>query len=628
MQGNFSRDTFHRQHHFSRVLLQQGRVLLDADWNEQTSIILHYLRTLAADLIGPHGGPDDGFRITCDPDLTCDFVIGYGHYYVDGILCENNPPQRCAPGSEAALQTYNTTYNTQPDYPLREDDEARLKTNTSYLVYLDVWERHMTHLQADHIREVALGGPDTATRATIVCQVKVVEEPENTPESATCEDLLRELVEDRTRCLRARARVDAPSDDPCIISPEARYRGAENQLYRVEIHDGGEGAAAKGATFKWSRDNGSVVFAIRRLQGSVATLGSLGSDGHSSLKEGDWVEVVDDRSVLRFGPRPLVQVDAVDRVSFTVTLAVPDGVELPTFGEDSTTHPVLLRWDQDSGALAVQEGKWVDLEDGVQIHFESGGSYQTGDYWLVPARTAVGDVLWPATDGRNGATVPQALPPHGIEHHYAPLTRISLHESGTVSCYADCRCTFDPTETAFSQVRFAKDSARLTDEADTRLMHDVELLEARLGADPNLRVEVRGFASRNESEPDQLARDRAEHIVGVYRQNDIAAARLSAVARGAVDPTSIPLAQQRRVETVLVSGCAKRRPVRHPVRDIDGVGETFARRLEAAGIADAAEVARMVPADLARILTAPGGRAVPESTAASIIDNAARLISG
>ena len=62
MRGDFSRETFDRVKHFSRVLQQQGRVQLDADWNEQTAIVLHYLRTLAADLIGPFAGPaGEGF---------------------------------------------------------------------------------------------------------------------------------------------------------------------------------------------------------------------------------------------------------------------------------------------------------------------------------------------------------------------------------------------------------------------------------------------------------------------------------------------------------------------------------------------------------------------------------------
>ena len=67
MPGDFSRDTFDSRKHFSRVLMQQGRVQLDADWNEQTAIFLHYLRTLAKDLMGPYAGPADdvdrGFEI-------------------------------------------------------------------------------------------------------------------------------------------------------------------------------------------------------------------------------------------------------------------------------------------------------------------------------------------------------------------------------------------------------------------------------------------------------------------------------------------------------------------------------------------------------------------------------------
>jgi hypothetical protein len=171
MQGDFSRNTFDPRHRFSRVLMQQGRVLLDADWNEQTSILLHYLRTLTKDLVGPHGGPGDGFAIGDEDDdgeaLELDFTIGRGRYYVDGILCENLAPVTCP--AKPAPPLY---YSAQPDDPEPEE----LEKGTSYLVYLDVWERHLTHLQAEHVREVALGGPDTASRAQVVWQVKVAKE--------------------------------------------------------------------------------------------------------------------------------------------------------------------------------------------------------------------------------------------------------------------------------------------------------------------------------------------------------------------------------------------------------------------------------------------------------------------
>ena len=52
MNGDLSRVTFDKINHYTRVVMQQGRVQLDADFNEQTAILLHYLQTLAADLIG------------------------------------------------------------------------------------------------------------------------------------------------------------------------------------------------------------------------------------------------------------------------------------------------------------------------------------------------------------------------------------------------------------------------------------------------------------------------------------------------------------------------------------------------------------------------------------------------
>ncbi|WP_348541661.1 DUF6519 domain-containing protein, partial [Streptomyces sp. MZ04] len=47
------------------------------------------------------------------------------------------------------------------------------------------------------------------------------------------------------------------------------------------------------------------------------------------------------------------------------------------------------------GALPLDADTWLDLEDGVQVWFEAGGTYRSGDHWLVPARTATGEVVWP-----------------------------------------------------------------------------------------------------------------------------------------------------------------------------------------------------------------------------------------
>jgi hypothetical protein len=66
--------------------------------------------------------------------------------------------------------------------------------------------------------------------------------------------------------------------------------------------------------------------------------------------------------------------------------------------------------------------------------------YRSGDYWLVPARTATGDVLWPR--GVDQARLPLAQPPHGVEHHFAPLGVATIDGNGVVTVFGEPRLTF------------------------------------------------------------------------------------------------------------------------------------------------------------------------------------------
>ncbi|MGI8587606.1 MAG: DUF6519 domain-containing protein [Chloroflexia bacterium] len=442
MEGDFTRDTFDPTKHFSRVLIQQGRVPLDADANEQTAILLHYLQTLAADLIGPYAGPVDncGFEIVADPTTISarlkppqaksgptvaagDLLIGKGNYYVDGILCEN----------EADL-----LYSAQTDLVSADMSKAN---KPPYLVYLDVWERLVTSVEDPGIREIALGGADTAARARVMQQVRITAPDRAETREAVYKGWAQRVQDwqpDNRGLLSAQAKevFDSALEDPCVISPTAQYRGAENQLYRVEIHNEGEaGVSANSATFKWSRDNASVVAPILSLTGAEVTLDSWPQDVRLGVEIGDWVEVVDD-DLLRGNPNTggskLFLVQDIDPVNRLVTL-----IGTPDAGKDQAKHPMLRRWDQKGdlakgndptrrGAVALEEDKWLDLEDGVQIHFTSTTSdtakqpkhqYRAGDYWMIPARTATGDVDWPGAPDK-------PMPPHGVTHHYAPLALV------------------------------------------------------------------------------------------------------------------------------------------------------------------------------------------------------------
>ncbi len=433
MKGDVTRATFLPSRHFGSVRQQQGRVLLDADWNEQADIVAHRRHTTAADLVGPCGGPlhAAAFGVLAAPSLPAatqqaltdagvlplaagDVLLGPGRYYVNGVLCECEEP-------------FSLLH--QPDPP-----GAAALAAGRHMLYLHVWERHLTWLDDATLREVALGGPDTATRARVVWQVGSL------PLAAGGHCLTQlaawdALVAASTGTLRARARARADAGDagPCAVSAEAGYRRLENQLYRVEIHQGG---GLNAATYKWSRDNGAVVTSVQLFDGQDLQVGDVGRDALLSFATGQWVELVHDGLELAGQPGDLFEVESVDPAAGVVRLA-----SAPT-AVDPELHPKLRRWES-AGALVVRvpaaNGGWIALEGGVEIRFAP-GTYRTGDYWQVPARTATGDVEWPLDD----ADDPVALPPAGIRHDFCRLAVVDVAANGAVTPVSDCRLLFPP----------------------------------------------------------------------------------------------------------------------------------------------------------------------------------------
>ncbi len=482
MKGDFARDTFDPGLNYSRVFQQQGRVLLEADWNEASAIQLHLLRTLVCDLIGRCWAVGDGFAIvagatnadgTTTPSSPVAWQLRAGHFYADGILCVN------ATDCMLAQQPHAPT----PDDAAPGAGSAFDQPPASFALWLDVWERHVCAVEAPRIADVALEGIETASRAQVLWQARPLDlthlpalvadlqaalqarPPDALVQQrlATLASLAKGVAEpDNSPCALARTLLDAratfavpalaaqlasapTASDPCAIAPDARYRGCENQLYRVEIHQGG---IAGTATFKWSRENGSVVFALdtcgpatTQADGTLevaVTLASLGRDARLGLAVNDWVELVDDPYTLAQRTYALWQVGAIDAANRAVTLTAPGGTSLWPLG-GAAQHPLLRRWDQHAGVnpqgvVAVSEGaaNAVTLEDGIQITFAPGGLYATGDHWLIPARVANGGQLdWPlAADG-----TALALPPRG-RHHHAVL--------GTANSdgYTPCACRF------------------------------------------------------------------------------------------------------------------------------------------------------------------------------------------
>jgi hypothetical protein len=430
MKGDFSRTTFGRSRHYRKVLQQQGRVHVDADWNEAQDIDT-YLRDAAAhDVVGLPGSPSlhAGFAIGIN-GLATDLTISAGRLFVDGVMCENEA---------------NVALSAQPDFPPAGGGLAGYAppgASGRYLVYLDAWERYVSALVDPSIRETALGGPDTAGRAKLVWQVRLA--PAGAAQSSDDFDA-GWAPTDTTSTGTLFAQTDpAPAAGPCVLPPLAGYRALTNQLYRVEIHQGGwfgppptgyTGGTAP--TFKWSRDNGTVVAAVTGISGQSITIAQLGPDVAASYVTGQWVELLDARSELTAQHGQLLLIGSV--VPQTGTIVIDNATAI---GAVDFSQPVLLRrWDNVGNApqgLAV--APTASLEAGISVQFSQGG-YRAGDYWTFPARTAIdaetGTIVWPG----NGP-----LPPNGIRHHYAPLALVDYNAGNkTFSPVEDCRTVFDP----------------------------------------------------------------------------------------------------------------------------------------------------------------------------------------
>jgi len=447
MKADNTRFTFKQKNHYSGVRMQQGRVQLDADWNEQVDITRHRVETETVDTVGHCGVPmhHGGFHLVANAnDLTTeekgqkenqnppplqsgsDFYISGGRSYLDGILCQND---QIVPFSKQPNVPDGPLPASLPNLP-----EIHPPTQSgTYLAYLDVWSRHITALEDPEIREVALGGPDTATRTKTIWQVKL-HRAGDVGIDANCLsvfDSWKIEIAPGDGKLAARAEVGPKSTDPCIVAPGAGYRRLENQLYRVEVHKGGNLGTA---TFKWSRDNGSIVTKWEKQDIDKLTVSSIGRDKVLNFASGQWVELTDDTRELLAQPGTLVQLVKVQGEVLTIDSTTATG---PVDRASFPNNPKVRRWDSD-GEVKPTNSSWIDLEDGVQVQF-SAGSYKTGDYWLIPARTATADVEWPIDDNSNQ---PELQLPYGICHHYCRLALIKAY--GGHASVEDCREKFPP----------------------------------------------------------------------------------------------------------------------------------------------------------------------------------------
>ena len=474
MKADLSRLTFDPTRRYRAVRMQQGRVQMDADWNEQQDILNRRIETETADTVGPVGVPLSAPGFALAP-AGKDLSLSAGRLYLDGLLCEIPQPATVTkqpdmpPTASPVLPAGASVLPLPPPALTPADIDGVIVFGSNgqtapppegmYLAYLEAWQRHLCTLDLPagdtSMREVALGGPDTATREKTVWQVKLMQV--GAPDAAlTCLSALPAwdaLIAPPDARMAARAEASVPPKTPCQLPPDAGYRLLENHLYRIEIHQDGAGAGK--ARYKWSRENGSILSrVVRWLDDPVANefeVASIGRDDVLTITAGCWVEFLDDTHELLGQPGPLAQVVRTD--GNTVTIDPASLIGHPLDAARFPTNPRVRRWDGVAeitpAPINSANAGWVELEqDGVEIKF-SPGRLRVGDYWLIPARTATASIEWPQMpDGK-----PAFNAPAGVLRAFARLALLRW-QGGAWTAVSDCRPLF-PAMTELTQLYYA-----------------------------------------------------------------------------------------------------------------------------------------------------------------------------
>lgn len=476
---------------FLGVVMQQGRVQLDSDWNEWLAEIARRLQAGTLDLIGCSGVPattPNGFKIFANAGTPPQVGIGAGRIYVDGILAENHGPSNQAQWDPSlaewsgAPQPPGSTplvldFTQQPYIP----GASVPGTKDLFLVYLDIWQREITYLECPGLIDPAVG-VDTTGRMQTVWQVKFLDVavtsggPQTGVTCATPDASISKWASQIQPSSSQLTTVQggSTSGSACSLASGSGFTGLENQLYRVHVFQGGtalSGPPGPGlpvpgtATFVWSRENASVATAVNTIAGvtnsannaaSQLAVNSLGRDQVLGFKVGDWVEVIADYLELNGKPGELHQIDSISSADKTITL--DSTLTAGNFPPGQTTgNTRVRRWDQ-SGTVFLSDGVtvWTDLnasitpgvstgsvgipvpppnvalllENGVAVSFGPlGNTFAAGEFWTITTRTADGSI-----ETLNNA------PPAGIRHHYCRLAVVDLSASPPI--VKDCRRVF------------------------------------------------------------------------------------------------------------------------------------------------------------------------------------------
>jgi hypothetical protein len=438
MKGDFSRFTYRPNANYIGVWKQQGRVDLDSDWNEQAGIWSERFRQLNCDILGPFAIPvspnaftDDNSRalaisnFTSGPGGVLDFAVTRGLAYVGGY---------------PVIFDKDLSFRAQPDYPepVFPDEEGDV------IAYIEVWEKSVSYVDDDAIREPALGGPDTCLRAKLVAQIRILpaKDASNTADAVACLDRYFS-----TGNVTLTLQIDESAHQIPLTFGEIDMGGGlipGNLHYRLEWHRGVDSEGGQSEGLRWSDDNCAVVARILKIiSRTILLVDEPEPITGESFKPEDWVEIANRVTELHCQGAQIARIESLDST---------DGGLLVKL--DSEIHPILARMKNggQGGAgvsLAPRLRRWSgyisplalknvhDLGRGVKAVFHSSGRrniFEPGDYWTFAIRDRAYNKLY----------APLKALPVGIKRYRFPLAIIKRKGKEPTGEIIDCRRFFKP----------------------------------------------------------------------------------------------------------------------------------------------------------------------------------------
>jgi hypothetical protein len=430
MVADIARVTYDPTRQYRSLIYQQGRVTLEADNNEGAALEGEALRLETIDIFGPATAIGAGYEVSSGTGPG-GVIIGAGIFYLGGWRLD----------LEKAIDL-----STASDIQVADFAVGVIVRQGAFVVSLLITEQSVCAVEDQALREVALGGPDSAARSRLMQRF-----PRIPIDGATCDAgatavaaLLQEdgvTIDPYSLQLLSSATLQAgfvpgpANTDPCTPAAAGGYLGADNQMVRVTVTQ--FDAAKQTGVLLWGWNNASLLYRATATDPLTLTLTNTPVDEEHAPQQNQMVEIL--RSELNLADNNYI----AEGQGFVTSLA--QGYSFDT-GEIVLADPLPAAYQNNKNPLFVrlwQAEVPFNTDDPTALDDVSGITVSINmtalpthiaarPFWRFAVRPATPQNIYP----QRYADKPQ--PPDGPRQWITDLAVCEALESG-VDVLEDCR---------------------------------------------------------------------------------------------------------------------------------------------------------------------------------------------